>query len=220
MRKTRLTGFASIDKPQNNGMNFYEKNPIVPNINLSTAVELLSVFYRDREAVECKNLILSYNQLIEYYHMISRAFKELGVKKGNIISICMDNYIQGVAAFFACNRLGATATFLNSFSPITEIIKYVNEFESPVLINFNVQNEVNEEIKKKSGVRYIITLDKKDINSICVRKDYRINGNESFINFNALGSIAQFQKGIISGIHSNKENALILFTSGTTGKPK
>lgn len=214
------TGYPSIDKPQNKGMNFFKKNPIIPNVNISTAIELLSTFYRGREAVECKDLILSYKQLIDYYHIISRAFKELGVKKGDIISICMDNYIQGVASFLACNRLGATATFLNSFSPISEIVEYVNEFESPILINFNKTEEINQEIKKKSNVRYIITLDKKDVNSIDINKDYRISRNENLINFNTLGSIAKFQKGIIAGIHSKKDDALILFTSGTTGKPK
>lgn len=214
------TGYPSIDKPQNDGMNFFKRNPVIPNINISTAIELLSTFYRGREAIECKDLILSYKQLINYYHTISRAFKELGVKKGDVISICMDNYIQGVAAFLACNTLGATSTFLNSFSHVSEIIEYVNEFESPILINFNKTVETNEEIKKKSNVRYIITLDKKDVNSIDISKDYRISKNENLINFNSLGSIAQFQKGIITGLHSKKEDALILFTSGTTGKPK
>ena len=53
-----------------------------------------------------------------------------------------------------------------------------------------------------------------------ISKDYRISRNENLINFNTLGSIAQFQKGIVQGIHSKKNAALILFTSGTTGKPK
>jgi long-chain acyl-CoA synthetase len=214
------TEYASKDMPQNNGMNFFKRNPIIPNINISTSIELLSLFYRDREAVECKNLTLSYKQLIKYYHTISKAFKELGVKKGDIISICMDNYIQGVAAFFACNVLGATATFLNSFAPLSEIIEYVNEFESPILINFNKTPETNDEIKKKTKLRYIITLGKKDVNSIDINNDYRISKNENLINFNTLGSIAYYQKDIIKSIHSKKETALILFTSGTTGKPK
>lgn len=214
------TGYPSIDKPQNEGMNFLKKNPVIPNINISTAIELLSAFYRCREAIECKDLILSYKQLIRYYHTISRAFKELGVKRGDIISICMDNYIQGVAAFLACNALGATCTFLNSAAPINEIIEYVNEFESPILINFNKTVEINKMIKKKSNVRYIITLDKEDVNSIDISKDYRISRNENLINFNTLGSIAKFQKCIVPGIHSKKNDALILFTSGTTGKPK
>lgn len=101
-----------MDKPQNKEMNFFKRNPIIPNINISAAIELTSLFFREREAIECKSLMLSYDQLIDYYHIIGRAFKELGIKKSDIISICMENCIQGVASFLACNTLGATATFI------------------------------------------------------------------------------------------------------------
>ena len=39
------TGYPSIDKPQNDGMNFFKRNPVIPNINISTAIELLMILW-------------------------------------------------------------------------------------------------------------------------------------------------------------------------------
>ena len=219
MSKKNSTGYVSIDNPQNNGYNFLAKHPIIPNIDVYNAIKLLSLFYKDNTAIECIDLTANYSQLLKDSVTISLALKELGIKKGNIISVSMPNFYQAVATFLACNRIGAVTTFLNYGASTEEINEYLNLFESPIFINYDKTKEQNIDTKKKTGVKYIITLNKENTNSLELNGDYHITSDDDVIDFNSLGSISKYQKNSIE-IHNGKTDSIILFTSGSTGKPK
>lgn len=220
MKDKKLTGYASIDNPQSIGSTFLEKNPIIPSINIYTLLKLLSKGKLDNPAVDCLDLKANYNQLLNDSVTISLALKELGVKKGDIISVAMPNLYQALAAYFACNRIGAVTTFLDAVATPEEVNSYLNLFESPILINFNKSDEHNKQIKDLTKVRHIITLNKRNINSLDLSNNYKITSNDNIIDFNSLESISKYQKCKLEPLHSKKEDSLILFTSGSTGKPK
>lgn len=219
MFEKKLTGYASIDKPQNKGAKFWETHPIIPDINIYTAIKVISSFYRDEKAVDCLKLSATYQQLLDDAVTVSMALKEFGVRKGDIITVSMPNFYQAVAVFMAANRIGATTTFLNSFAPDEEIVSYLNLFESPVYINFNRSDEENQKIVDKTHVRYVITLDKSKVNSLSLNGNYHLTKSNT-IDFNTLGCLAKFQKKTLENPFNALDDALILYTSGTTGKPK
>ncbi|MEG0577424.1 MAG: class I adenylate-forming enzyme family protein [Bacilli bacterium] len=214
-----LTGYPSIDKPQNNNYPFFSKHPLIPNMSVYNTIKLLNSFCKDKTAIDCLDITASYKQLIDDAVTISRALKELSVKKGQIVAISMDNFYQAVASFMACNRIGAVTTFLNGGAAPEETEEYLNLFESPVFINFDKTKEENLRFKKNTDVKHIITLNKKNINNLSLEGDYHVTSSDDLIDFNSLGSIANFQKKGISSNNGN-DDSLILFTSGSTGKPK
>ena len=220
MSNKKMTGYASIDNPQSIGSTFFEKNPIIPSVNIYTLIKLLSKGKLDDPAVDCLDLKANYKKLLDDAVTISLALKELGVKKGDIVSVAMPNLYQGLATYFACNRIGAVTSYLDAVASPEEVNSYLNLFESPILINFDKSDEYNKKIKDSTKVKHIITLNKNNINSLDLTSNYKITSNDNLIDFNSLESISKYQKHKFEPLHSKKEDSLILFTSGSTGKPK
>ena len=220
MKEKKLTGYASLDNPQSIGATFLEKNPIIPSVNLYTLLKLLCRGNLNKPAVDCLDLKANYEVLLNDAVTISLALKELGIKKGDIVSVAMPNLYQALVTYFACNRIGAIVTYLDAVSSKEEISSYLNLFSSPILINYDLPDEYAKGIKKTTKVEHIITLNKKNINSLSLNNDYKITSHDGIIDFNSLGSIAKYQRCKLEPLHSKKEDSLILFTSGSTGKPK
>ena len=214
------TGYPSIDKPHCTEATLFEKYPIIPSVNIYTLFKLISRKNLDKPAVNCLEVRATYRKLLNDAVIISLALKEIGVRKGDIVSVCMPNLYQALAVFFGCNRIGAVVTFLDAVAPSDEIISYLNQFESPIFVAYDKDKDYLNKVKESTKVKHIITLTPDESKSIEFLSDFAVVKTDYTISYPALAQIALGRKNRMELFHSKKEDALILFTSGSTGKPK
>lgn len=144
----------------------------------------------ERIAVITNDVSYNYQQLGQKIEEIAELLIINGIEKGDKVGICLLREMEMVAAIFACFKLGASYIPLDPVYPSERI------------------NQIVEEAQPKS----IITL--KPIKELFLKnlKDSKFTYLDSF----------EVQGPIVSKTadYSDSETAYIIFTSGTTGKPK
>lgn len=213
--------YPSIDKTHLEGTKFSERHPFIPNMSISNAIDVVNYVHSNDSAIDCEELKVSHKELKEDGIAISKAFKELGVKSGDIIPVSMPNYYQGVASFKGANRIGAATTFINPYASIEETKKYLNMYGAKVFINYDKCKDYNYEIKRDTGVKHVITLSsdlkgKREFNE----DTNKLIGYNDDINFHDLKLVGNYYKKPFNTLFGGKQVALIPYTSGSTGEQK
>ena len=156
--KQTQTGYPSIDRTHLKGLKYFERHPIIPNLSISNAIDLMFMFSGKKPVIDCLDLKVNHKQFKADANILAKAFLQLGVKAGDIIAVSMPNFYQAVAVFKAANRIGVVVTFLNPYASDDELIRYLEKYDAPILINYDKDQAYNEEIKAKSKIRYTPTI--------------------------------------------------------------
>jgi acetyl-CoA synthetase len=163
--------------------------------------------------------ILTYGDLLNEVSKLANALKKLGVKKGDRITVYLPMVPELIISLLACARIGAIHTVIFSGFSAKSIRDRVDDSKSKIIITADggrrrgnivkLKDTVDEAIQDLDFVEHVIVLEHTHNHITLTKKDKRWN---EIVDSQAASCDAE----ALDSVHP----LYILYTSGTTGKPK
>ena len=172
---------------------------------------------------------VSYKNFIKQIDEAACSFKNLGINKGDKVTICMPNTPEAIISFYALNKIGAIANMVHPLSSENEIKYYLNVSNSVAIITINVAIKKISNIIQDTPIRYTIVVSPKDSMPTALGVGYYITKERRFKKPKYKRIVMSWKQFIEYGYsykNSTHEKtngsfpAAILYSGGTTGKPK
>ena len=226
------TSKASIDKP---GLKHYDKEDFdyeIPDCSIYDFLERSVKKFGNKEAIlfgEPGEMIkVSYSKLLKQIEKVAKSLQKMGVKKGDIVSVCLPNTPEVVSVFYAINKVGAIANMLDPRTNESTLRDSINESKSKILLSLdrfcNTFNNIVDETSLECvvGISPVATLPPL-VREIVFRKKPELKcdlpKNKKFVSWDDF-----LRKGMFSFLKKVQvdvnDDAVIAYTGGTTGLPK
>lgn len=167
----------------------------------------------------------TYADLIVNVKKTAAAFRAVGVKKGDIITVVSVMTPEVIYAFYAADRIGATLNLVDPRYSPEGIHDYIEEVDSHLLICLNVVYERCEQAAKRTHVERVIVLSPADSLPLGLAIGYKAtNPDRNRYKSNVLSwkkFIANGKDASTSAEAYDPDHAcVVVHTGGTTGSPK
>lgn len=182
--------------------------------------------YGSLSALDYYGRNISYRELLRNINQCACALVAAGVKKGDSISICLPNIPQAVYLFYAVSKVGAIANMIHPMSAEKEIADYIRLTDSRYIFAIDLIADKLEKISKKVVMKRIITVSAADEMPFAYKAGYKLKSikdrvkKSMFTDWKDFISMAMPSDKYINTHGKADDCAAILYSGGTTGKPK
>ena len=163
---------------------------------------------------------LTYAWLLDEVQKFSNVLKALGVQKGDRVNIYLPMIPEAVVAMLACARIGAAHSVVFGGFSSQALADRINDAEAKVLITadggyrrgevFPLKPQADEAVSSTPTIEHVVVV-KRGGNAITMRE-----GRDHW--YHDLMAVAE--PVCVAEPMSSEQLLFLLYTSGTTGKPK
>ncbi len=199
-----------------------------PNISLYNALEKSVLKNQNYISYNYYGKKRTYKEFAQEIDKCARAFKSLGIKYKDRVSICMPNTPEAIISFYALNKIGAVANMIHPLSAENEIKHFINISKSEYIIAIDISfNKINH-IAKETPLKKCIVVSAKNSMPLYMKVGYqliksrkiKLEKSNLILKWNNFINLSKNYKGKIRTNFNGKDVAAILYSGGTTGLPK
>ena len=211
---------------------YYTKEKLnypIPDVTIYDEVKLSTKKYPQNIAIKYMGKKITYEKLLKKIDITARGFNELGISKGDIVTILLPNVPEALISLYALSKLGAIANMTHPLSAEEEIKETLISTKSKYLIIYDAKYEKIENFIKNLGMKKVIFVSPGDSLNIFKRISYNLSqikkfkhhpSNPLYISWNRFFFNSSLKKDFIPKKYGKNTPVVILHSGGTSGKSK
>ncbi len=157
----------------------------------------------------------NYQELADKISIAAASFKSFGIISGDVVALFSENSPRWLISDQGLMRAGASNAVRGSSAPVSELRYILSDSQSVALIvqSGKLWKELELTNEEKQGFKFVLQLEGEPINGLIGWDDFLARGENEVLEGSSNGND-------ISSNSLNSSIATILYTSGTTGRPK
>lgn len=232
-----LTGIPNIDRPW---LKHYSNEELMAKSINKTAYRYLyeeNKKYPNATAIIFANRKIKYFELFSQIEKVAKALKSMGVKKGEVVTICLPNTPESAYLFYACSMIGTIADYIDPTESEEGLEKYLNISNPRHLIMLDMCfDKFTNLIKKKKIENVVVTSPVESLplvmNGLKIKtkisdgelynrhKNVMNNSTANYMFYKDFIKNGNRYNGVLEEEYEKDRPVAIVHTGGTTGVPK
>lgn len=228
MEEKKLTGYPSIDKPW---LKYYSDEAINSPLPECTIYEYIWNHNKDhleKPAIKYFGKKRTYAQMFSCIDSASKAFSALGVKQGELVSMCMLTMPETIYSIYGLNKLGAVCNLIEPRTNAELIKDRINAANSRILVVVDVFLPKIIQIVDKTKLEQIIVVPLSESMPVYVAAGFKLTKGRKIPRIPADNRFQYWKAFVAKGknatpiyaTYKKDTPAAIIYTGGTTGIPK
>ena len=175
-------------------------------------------FYWEGEPGDSR--VITYEQLLDEVQRFANVLKNLGIKKGDRVNIYLPMIPEAAVAMLACARIGAAHSVVFGGFSSQSLSDRINDAEAKLLITadggwrrgevFPLKTQADEALKSTKTIEHVVVV-KRGNNEVAMTPGRDVWYHEAMAKADAICEAEPMEA---------EHLLFLLYTSGTTGKPK
>ena len=163
---------------------------------------------------------ITYGQLLDEVQKFANVLKSLGVEKGDRVNIYLPMIPEAAVAMLACARIGAAHSVVFGGFSAQALSDRINDAEAKLLITadggwrrgevFPLKSQADEALKTTTTIKHVVVV-KRGNNEVSMTPGRDVWYHEAMLTADAVCAAEPMEA---------EHLLFLLYTSGTTGKPK